>query len=74
MIWRLECLCDNVARFVGRDVIDVCETKGETFGESYDVCTLTIHTRSGIRNDISEYCVVVCVGVLFLLLIYVSFH
>lgn len=41
LIWRLECLCDNVARFFGRGVIDVCETKGKRLcGEIYDVCML----------------------------------
>lgn len=70
MIWRLECLCDNVARFVGRGVIDVCERKGEKFrggggggGVMMCVCSM-IQTHSGIREWISEYCVVECVGVL----------
>lgn len=57
LIWRLECLCDNVARFFfpffsdrgcdRRVCVCECETKGERSGRGYYVS----QTHSGIRSD-----------------------
>lgn len=50
MIWRQECLCDNVARYLGGGVIDVCVSerkKSKVGAENYDVCAFITQARIG---------------------------
>lgn len=63
LIWKLECFCDNVARFVGRSLIDLCEAKGE-------LCGVYAHDSDILRHQKLHFWICWCAFLCWLMTIF----